>query len=139
MALPMSIRVAYKDAKIGFVFARRGIIMEATSSFFLPRLIGHSRAMHLTTTGSVYRANDKLLEPLFTQLCDRSDEVLPKALEIAKEVVENTSIVSTNLMKELMWRDTGSAEAQHLLDSRILYELFSSRSVTPDSSVDVVS
>ncbi|KAF4302182.1 putative enoyl- hydratase isomerase protein [Botryosphaeria dothidea] len=127
MALPMSIRVAYKDAKIGFVFARRGIIMEATSSFFLPRLIGHSRAMHLTTTGSVYRANDKLLEPLFTQLCDRSDEVLPKALEIAKEVVENTSIVSTNLMKELMWRDTGSAEAQHLLDSRILYELFSSR------------
>ncbi|EOD52085.1 Enoyl- hydratase isomerase [Neofusicoccum parvum] len=126
MTLPMAIRVAYKDAKVGFVFARRGLVMEACSSFFLPRLVGHSRALHLTTTGSVYRASDKLLDPLFTELCDRPDDVLPKALEIAKDVVENTSVVSTNLMKELMWRDTGSAEAQHLLDSRILYELFSS-------------
>lgn len=127
MALPMTIRVAYKDAKIGFVFARRGLVMEACSSFFLPRLIGHARAMHVTTTGAVYKAGDKLLEPLFTELCDRPDEVLPRALTIAEDVAENTSVVSTNLMKEMMWRDTGSAEAQHLLDSRILYEMFSSK------------
>lgn len=129
MTLPMAIRVAYRDAKVGFVFARRGLVLEACSSFFLPRLIGHARALHLTTTGGVYRAGDRLLEPLFTELCDAPDEVLPRALEIAKEVVGNTSVVSTHLMKELMWRDTGSAEAQHLLDSRILYELFSSRLV----------
>ncbi|KAK0653890.1 putative enoyl-CoA hydratase [Lasiodiplodia hormozganensis] len=127
MTLPMAIRVAHRDAKIGFVFARRGIVMEACSSFFLPRLIGHSRALHLTTTGAVYRAADKLLDPLFTELCDRPADVLPRALAIADEVVANTSLVSTNLMKELMWRDAGSAEGQHLLDSRILYELFSGK------------
>lgn len=127
MTLPMAIRVAHRDAKIGFVFARRGIVMEACSSFFLPRLIGHSRALHLTTTGAVYKAGDKLLDPLFTELCDRPADVLPRALAIADEVVANTSLVSTNLMKELMWRDTGSAEGQHLLDSRILYELFSGK------------
>ncbi|OJD35726.1 enoyl-hydratase isomerase family protein [Diplodia corticola] len=127
MTLPMAIRVAHRDAKVGFVFARRGLVMEACSSYFLPRLIGHSRAAHLTTTGAVYRAGDPLLGPLFTELCDRPGDVLPRALAVAGDVVANTSVVSTNLMKELMWRDAGSAEAQHLLDSRILYELFSSK------------
>ncbi|KAL1617356.1 hypothetical protein SLS54_007909 [Diplodia seriata] len=127
MTLPMAIRVAHRDSKIGFVFSRRGLVMEACSSFFLPRLVGHSRALHLATTGAVYKAGDKLLEPLFTELCDRPEDVLPRALGIADEVVANTSVVSTNLMKELMWRDAGSAEGQHLLDSRILYELFSSK------------
>ena len=57
---------------------------------------------------------------------DRPEDVLPKALEMAMEVVKNTSVVSTYLMKEMMFRDTGSAEGTHLLDSRILYELFQS-------------
>lgn len=55
MCLPMSIRVVSEKAKIGFVFARRGIVMEAASSFFLPRLVGYGRAVHLVTTGAVYR------------------------------------------------------------------------------------
>lgn len=122
----MNIRIAYKDAKIGFVFSRRGLIMEACSSFFLPRLIGHSAASAVTTTGSTYLAKDKIWGPLFTELCDRPEDVLPKALSVAEDVVKNTSSVSTYLMKELMYRDTGSPEGQHLLDSRIIYELFGS-------------
>jgi len=127
MTLPMNIRIAYKDAKIGFVFARRGLIMEACSSYFLPRLIGMSKALHLTTTGSTYPASSTLLNNLFSETLDRPDAVLLRALEIADEIVKNTSSVSTYLMKDLMYRDAGSAEGQHLLDSRLIYEMFSSK------------
>ncbi|KAH7138551.1 enoyl-CoA hydratase/isomerase-like protein [Dendryphion nanum] len=124
MTLPMNIRIAYKGAKIGFVFARRGLVMEACSSYFLPRLIGHSRAMTAVTTGSTYLATDSVWGGLFAETLERSEDVLPRALEVAKEVVRNTSVVSTYLMKEMMFRGKESAEATHLLDSRILYELF---------------
>ncbi|KAK6535051.1 hypothetical protein TWF281_006349 [Arthrobotrys megalospora] len=126
MTLPMTIRVAYRAAKIGFVFSRRGLVMEACSSFFLPRLIGMAKALHLVTTGSTYRADDPLVEGLFTGLADTPEEVLPKALGLAEDIVKNTSTLSSYLMKEMMYRDTGSAEGQHLLDSRLIYEMFSS-------------
>jgi enoyl-CoA hydratase/carnithine racemase len=116
----------YNDAKIGFVFSRRGLIMEACSSFFLPRLVGHSRAMKAITTGATYLASDKVWDGLFSELVDKPEDVLPKALEVAEDVVRNTSSVSTYLMKELMYRDAGSPEGQHLLDSRVIYELFGS-------------
>ncbi|TKA41478.1 hypothetical protein B0A54_06365 [Friedmanniomyces endolithicus] len=130
MTLPMSIRVAFKDAKIGFVFARRGLIMEACSSFFLPRLIGMSKAIHLTTTGSTYPASHPLLNTLFSETLDTPAAVLPRALEIAEEIVQNTSTVSSYLMRDLMYRDTGSAEGQHLLDSKLIYEMFGSKDNT---------
>lgn len=123
MTLPMNIRVAYRGAKIGFVFGRRGLAMEAASSYFLPRLIGLSRVMHLVTTGAVYRADDKLMDGLFTELVDSPEETLPRALQIAEEVVQNVSTVSTYMMKEMIWRGPGSAEEAHLLDSRILHGL----------------
>lgn len=126
MTLAMNIRIAYRAAKIGFVFSRRGLVMEACSSFFLPRLIGHGRAMHVTTTGATYLASDKLWDGLFSELVERPEDVLPKALETAEDVVKNTSGVSSYFMKEMMWRDAGSPEGQHLLDSRIIYELFGS-------------
>lgn len=129
MTLPMNIRVALRSAKVGFVFARRGLVMEACSSYFLPRLIGYSKALHLNTTGATYRADDRLLDGLFTEFGDTPEEVMRKAIAIAEDVAKNTSIVGTYLMKELIWRDAGSAEGQHLLDSRVLYELFSSQYV----------
>lgn len=122
MTLPCSIRVVSEKAKIGFVFARRGIVMEAASSYFLPRLIGYSRAVHFITTGGVYRADDPLLRELFSEVLPQ-ERVLGRALEIAEEVAGNTSVVSTKLM-DLMWRGPNSAEATHLLDSKILLELF---------------
>ncbi|EXJ92030.1 enoyl-CoA hydratase [Capronia epimyces CBS 606.96] len=127
MSLPACIRVAYAKAKVGFVFSRRGIIMEACSSYFLPRLIGHSRALHLTTTGSVYPADHPLFGSLFSETCSSPEATLTRALELADEIAKNTSTVSTKLMRELMYRGPDSAEGTHLLDSRILHGLFGSK------------
>lgn len=124
MTLPMAIRIAYKDAKIGFVFARRGLVMEAASSFFLPKLIGTSKTMHLITTGAVYPAKHHLLDDLFTETLDKPEDVLPRALEIASDVAANCSNVSWALNRDLIYRPTDSAEEQHLLDSRIIYSMF---------------
>lgn len=100
--------------------------MEAASSYFLPRLIGFSRAMHLVTTGEVLPAGHELLRELFSEVVPE-DKVLERALEVAKVVSENTSGVSTGLMRDLMWRNPGTAEGTHLLDSKILLELFQAK------------
>ncbi|PVH69590.1 enoyl-CoA hydratase/isomeras-like protein [Cadophora sp. DSE1049] len=123
MTLPMNIRIVSEKAKIGFVFARRGIVMEAASSFFLPRLIGYSRASHLVTTGEVLPSTHRLLDGLFSEILPE-EKVLSRALQIADDVARNTSLVSTTLMRDLMWRGPGSAEETHLLDSKILLGLF---------------
>jgi enoyl-CoA hydratase/carnithine racemase len=97
--------------------------MEACSSYFLPRLIGLSRAIHLTTTGSTYPSTSPLLSNLFSEILP-ADQVLPRALEIAGDIAQNTSLVSTKVMRDLMWRGPATAEETHLLDSRVLLELF---------------
>ena len=102
--------------------------MEACSSFFLPRLIGYSRAVHLVTTGAVYPATSNLFDGLFSE-CLPSEKVLPRALEIAQEVARNTSTLTNKLMRDLIWRAPGSAEETHLLDSQIIYDLFGSKYV----------
>lgn len=127
MCLPACIRIAYAKAKVGFVFSRRGIIMEACSSYFLPRLIGHSRALHLTTTGSVYPAEHPLFGTLFSETCPTPEATLSRALELADEVAKNTSTVSTKMMRDLMYRGPDSAEGAHLLDSKIIHGLFGSK------------
>ena len=126
MTLPMAIRIVSSTAKIGFVFSRRGIIMEAASSFFLPRLIGYSRALHVVTTGAVYPAASDLLNGLFSEVLP-AEKVLPRALEIAEDVAANTSVLCGKLMRDLIWRGGASAEEAHLLDSPILYDLFGSK------------
>ena len=126
MTLPMAIRIVSDKAKLGLVFARRGIVMEATSSYFLPRLIGMSRAMHLVTTGAVYPATDPLWRELFSEILP-PEKVLPRALELAEDIATNTSNVSTSLMRDLMWRNPGSPEETHLLDSKVLLELYNGK------------
>jgi len=127
MTLPASIRIASATAKIGFVFARRGIIMEAASHFFLPRLIGTSRAMHLVTTGGVYPASHPLLSQLFSEILPNGEATIARGLELAHEIADNTSAVSTALMRDMMYRGADSAEGAHLLDSKLIYGLFGSR------------
>lgn len=126
MTLPMTIRVALASAKIGFVFSRRGLASEGASSFFLPRLIGYARALHLVTTGATYRADDRLLDGLFSETRETSHEVLDRAIEIAEDIVQNTSVVSNYLIREMIWRGPGNAEETHLLDSKVLHGLRSS-------------
>jgi len=127
MTLPTNIRIAYSKAKIGFVFARRGIVMEGCSSFYLPRLLGYSRAMHLITTGSTFEANHEMVRGLFSEIVEKREDVLPRALQVAEEVVANTSAVSTSLMREMMFRGPSSPEEAHLLESKVLWELFAGK------------
>jgi enoyl-CoA hydratase/carnithine racemase len=124
MTLPCAIRVAPRTAKIGFVFARRGLVMEACSSFFLPRLVGASRAVALVTTGEVYPASSAPLDGLFTELVDEGAQVLPRALELAGVVAGRCSVVSVVAMRDMIFRGGASPEEAHLLESRILYDLF---------------
>ncbi|RKU44598.1 hypothetical protein DL546_005942 [Coniochaeta pulveracea] len=123
MTLAASIRVASEGAKVGFVFARRGIVMEACSSFFLPRLIGAGKAMHLVTTGGVYPATHPLVRDLFGEIVP-AEEVLKRALEIAQEVCQHCSGVSVALMKDMIFRGGGSPEEAHALESKVLYDMF---------------
>jgi enoyl-CoA hydratase/carnithine racemase len=127
MQLPAAIRIATATAKIGFVFSRRGVVMEGCSSYFLPRLIGYSRAMHLTTTGSTYLATDPLLHGLYSEILPTPERCRERALQIADDIARNTSLVSSHLMKEMMFRDTGSPEGQHLVESRLIVALYGGR------------
>ncbi len=122
MTLPMDIRVVAEDAKIGFVFARRGIVPEACSSWFLPRIVGISKAAELCYTGRVFPAADEADSGLFNYVVP-ADEVLGKAMELANEIAENTSAVSVALSRALLWHGLGQSDPQHahMADSKCIF------------------
>ncbi|EAW08527.1 enoyl-CoA hydratase/isomerase family protein [Aspergillus clavatus NRRL 1] len=124
MTLPAAIRIAHASSKYGFVFARRGIFMESCSSYFLPRLIGYSRAMYLVSTGGVFPSTSKHFDGLFAETLPDKSRVLPRALELATDIAENVSPMASALNRALMWRCSDSAEEAHLLESGILYHMF---------------
>ncbi len=121
MTLPMDVRFAAAGAKIGFVFARRGIVPEAASSWFLPRVVGISRAMEWTATGRVFAAEEGLEAGLFRAVLPAA-EVLPAAYALACEIADNTSPLSVALTRQLMWRMLGADHPMeaHKLDSRAI-------------------
>lgn len=112
MTLPMDIRLAADDARMGFVFARRGIIPEAASSWFLPRVVGISRAMEWVATGRVFSAQEGLEGGLLRSLHPK-DELLDTARTLAREIAENTAPVSVALARQLMWRMLGAEHPMH--------------------------
>lgn len=120
MTLACVMRMVWSKAKIGFVFSQRGVVTEGCSSFFLPRLIGHSKTLQLLTTGAIIPASARQLDGLFSDVLETQDEVLPKALEVAESIAENTSAVSTFMIREMLYRGPQSAEEAHLLESRIM-------------------
>ncbi|OIW26186.1 putative enoyl-CoA hydratase/isomerase [Coniochaeta ligniaria NRRL 30616] len=126
MTLAANIRVASSAAKIGFVFARRGIAMEACSSFFLPRLVGGAKALHLVTVGGVYAATDPLVRDLFGEVVPPA-EVVRRAVEIAEEVAGSCSAVSVRVMRDMVLRGADTPEGAHALESKVLYDLFRGR------------
>src|SRR6478752_5957260 len=119
MTLPMDVRLAAEDARIGFVFARRGIIPEACSSWFLPRVVGISRAMEWVSTGRVFSAQEALDGGLVRSLHPK-DELLDAAKALAREIAENAAPVSVALARQLMWRMLGAEHPMlaHRADSR---------------------
>jgi enoyl-CoA hydratase/carnithine racemase len=122
MTLPMDVRLASEDARMGFVFARRGIIPEACSSWFLPRVVGISRAMEWVATGRVFSAQEGLEAGLLRSL-HPAGELLEAANVLAREIAENTAPVSVALARQLMWRMLGAEHPMlaHRADSRGMY------------------
>ena len=118
MTLPMDIRLAAESARFGFVFARRGLVPEAASSWFLPRLVGISRATEWTFTGRVFPAAEALAGGLVRSV-HPDEELLPTAYALAREIADNTSAVSVSLTRQMLWRMLGESHpmAAHRVDS----------------------
>ena len=122
MLLPMDIRIAADDARFGFVFARRGITPEACSSWFLPRLVGISRALEWTMSGRVFPAGESLQGGLVRSLHPRG-ELLAAAQALAREIADHAAPVSVALTRQMMWRMLGADHPMeaHKIDSRSIY------------------
>jgi enoyl-CoA hydratase/carnithine racemase len=136
MQLPMDIRIASEDARFGFVFARRGIVPEACSSWFLPRIVGISQAMEWTLTGRVFPAQEALQAGLVKRLYKR-DELLPAARALAREIVDNTAPVSVALIRQMLWKMLCADHPMeaHKIDSRGIF----ARGASADAKEGVAS
>jgi enoyl-CoA hydratase/carnithine racemase len=136
MTLPMDMRLASTTARFGFVFARRGLVPEACSSWFLPRVVGISRAMEWCATGRVFDAPEALAGGLVRSVHE-PDELLAVAREIATEIATSTSGVSVTLTRALLWRMLGEPHpmSAHRVDSALIDAL----GRTPDVREGVLS
>lgn len=136
MQLAMDIRLASDTSKFGFVFARRGIVPEACSSWFLPRIVGISQALEWTYTGRVFGAQEALDGGLVRSL-HKPEDLLPAARALAREIADNTAQVSVALTRQMLWRMVGADHPMeaHKIDSRAIY----ARGRTDDAKEGVVS
>lgn len=121
MQLPMDIRIASDSARFGFVFARRGIVPEAASSFFLPRVVGINQALEWCYTGRVFDAQEALNGGLVKQVVP-GGELLAVANALAREIADNTAPVSVALTRQMLWRGLGFQHPMdaHKIDSRAI-------------------
>ncbi|CAN5354293.1 crotonase/enoyl-CoA hydratase family protein [soil metagenome] len=119
MTLAMDIRLASEAARIGFVFARRGIVPEAASSYFLPRIVGIGQALEWCFSGEVFGAQEALKGGLVRSV-HAPEDLLPAARKIARGIADNTAPVSVALIRQMMWRGLGMTDPMdaHRLDSR---------------------
>ena len=124
MTLPMDVRLASRDARIGFVFARRGIVPDAASSWFLPRIVGISQAMEWVATGRIFSADEALAGRLVSRVL-APDELLPAAQALGREIAQNTSAVSVALSRQMLWRMLGAEHPMdaHRVDSRAIFAM----------------
>ena len=136
MTLPMDIRLASDNARFGFVFARRGIVPEACSSWFLPRLVGISTAAEWCYSGLVFPATEALERGLVRSV-HAPEDLLPAAYELAREIADNTAPVSVALTRQMLWRMLGADHPMeaHRVDSRGIQ----SRGASADSKEGVES
>ncbi len=122
MQLPMDVRIASDNARFGFVFARRGIVPEACSSWFLPRIVGISQALQWCYSGDVFGAEEALAGGLISEVVAQ-DELLNRAKEIALSMTANSSPVSISLTRQMLWRMLGADHPMeaHKVDSKAIY------------------
>lgn len=136
MTLPMDIRIASENARFGFVFTRRGVVPEACSSWFLPRVVGINQAMEWVATGRVFGAEEALSGGLVSRVVP-PDQLLPAARALATEIAANTSAVSVALARQMMWKLLGADHPMeaHRVDSAGIFAMGSS----PDAYEGVTS
>ena len=122
MQLAMDIRIASEAARFGFVFSQRGIVPEAASSWFLPRIVGISQALEWCYSGRVFPAQEALAGRLVSKVVPPED-LLPTARALAKEFAAKTAPVSVALIRQMMWRMLGADDPMeaHKVDSRGIY------------------
>ena len=124
MQLAMDIRLASSTARYGFVFARRGIVPEAASSWFLPRIVGISQALEWCYSGRVFDAQEALDGGLVRSI-HAPEDLMPTAIGLAREITDNTSAVSVAMTRAMMWRNMNADHPMeaHKVDSRAIYTL----------------
>ena len=124
MTLPMDIRIASEEARFGFVFARRGLVPEAASSWFLPRIVGISKALEWTFSGKVFSAEEAKEGGLIRSV-HPANKLMDEAYKLAQEIIDNTSPVSVALTRQMLWKMLGADHPMeaHKVDSRLIYEL----------------
>ena len=115
MTLPMDVRIAARGAKIGFIFARRGLVPEAGSAWFLPKLVGLPQALRWCLSGRTFDADEARDGGLVSEVVEPA-ELLDRAKEIAREMTEATSAVSVALTRQMLWRFAGAPAPFELLD-----------------------
>ena len=123
MLLPMDVRIASEEARFGFVFSHRGIVPEAASSWFLPRIVGIAQALEWCYSGRVFPAAEALAGKLVSRVVPPAD-LLPAARAIARSFIDNTAPVSVAVIRQMMWRMLGAAHPMeaHRLDSRAMFD-----------------
>jgi enoyl-CoA hydratase/carnithine racemase len=119
LTLAMDIRLASENTRIGFVFARRGVVAEAASTWFLPRIVGMGKAAEWILTGRVFGAQEALAHGLVTEVLP-PDVLIPRAREIALEIAQKTSAISVALCRQLLWKMLGADHPMeaHKIDSK---------------------
>lgn len=136
LQLAADIRVASTASRFGFVFAKRGIVPDACSSWFLPRIVGISKALELCFSGEIFSAEDALKFGMVNYLFE-PDELMNASKEIAKKLFSNTAPVSVALTRHMIW-DMSSAtspEDAHIIDSKAI----DSRGASKDAAEGVMS
>jgi enoyl-CoA hydratase/carnithine racemase len=124
MQLPMDIRLASDNARYGFVFARRGIVPEACSSWFLPKIVGINQALEWCMTGRIFDAQEALRGGLVRSVHPQG-ELIDAARGLAREIADNTSAVSVAMTRAMLWRIPSGDHPMdaHRVDSRAIYRL----------------
>ncbi len=122
MQLPLDVRIASPFAKFGFVFSQRGITLESCASWFLPRLVGVSKALEWSFKGNVFKADEALAAGLISEIVE-PDQLMDRAREIAKDFANNTSAMSVAINRQLIWRMMGAGHPMeaHAAESRTMY------------------
>ena len=122
MLLPMDVRIASSEARFGFVFSQRGIVPEAASSYFLPRIVGIAQALEWCYSGRVFPADEALAGKLVSRVAAPAN-LIPAARAIARSFIDQTAPVSVALIRQMMWRMLGASHPMeaHRIDSKAMF------------------